>query len=47
MMIMGVTVTMITTEPVLTLSMRNELERFGNSGEESSVLKVALKRERG
>jgi hypothetical protein len=46
-MITGVTVTVIMTELVLTLSMRNELKRFGNSGEESSVLKVSLIRERG
>ena len=47
MMITGVAVTVIMTEPVLTLGMRNELKLFGNSGEESSVLKVALMRERG
>ena len=46
-MVTGVAMTVIMTEPVLTLSMRNELKRFGNSGEESSVLKVALMRERG
>jgi hypothetical protein len=46
-MITGVAVTVIMTEPVLTLGMRNELKRFGNSGEESNVLKVALMRERG
>jgi len=30
-MVTGVAVTVIMTEPVLTLSMRNELKRFGNS----------------
>jgi len=39
MMITSVAVTVIMTEPILTLSMRNELKRFGNSGEESCVWK--------
>jgi hypothetical protein len=41
-MMVIVVMTVTTTKPVLTLSMRNELKRFGNSGEECGVLKVVF-----